>query len=98
MLILPTTKEKDMTGINGWISHLTKNTASARMNFDVSVTDEEILSALYSFLFTELRRSGRSAEARRDLWDLKDGIERDYPLAGKSSARIRLRRKSEPVR
>ncbi|XNL98388.1 hypothetical protein SEA_BUMBLE_77 [Arthrobacter phage Bumble] len=80
-------------GITGWVSHLTKHTASVRMNFPVEATDEEILEPLFVWLGEELREVGRGDEAARELWALKDDrIAREYPSAGKSSARIRLRR------
>lgn len=79
--------------INGWISNLTKNTASARMNFTVDTTNEEIEAAVFAALYEELRYRGRAVEATPDQWQLKSPIERGYPESGKSSARIRLTRK-----
>ncbi|QTF82174.1 hypothetical protein SEA_PRAIRIE_77 [Arthrobacter phage Prairie] len=79
--------------INGWISNLTKNTASARMNFPEDATDEEVLDATRRALSAELRAVDRGDEDRPELWALKgDRIDRDYASAGKSSARIRLHR------
>lgn len=86
---------EDKTGlaeVGGWISNLTKYTASARMNFDADASDEEILLATLTALFEELRNKGRADEAGPGLWELKDPIKRVYAVAGKSSARIRLRR------
>lgn len=76
--------------INGWVSNLTKNTASVRMNFDEGATDEQVYAATLQAVVAELRRVGRHSEATAELWKLKQPINRDYPTAGKSSARIRL--------
>lgn len=83
--------KKDITG---FISNLTKNTASARMNFPADATDAEILAATHRALFAELKEAGRAKEAAPENWGLKgDKIDRDYAVFGTGSARIRLVRK-----
>lgn len=76
--------------ITGWVSNLTKNTASARMHFAVETTDEAVETATLTALLEELTYRGRAAEAKPELWTLKAPIEREYPECGKTSARIRF--------
>lgn len=78
-------------GFNGFVSALTKNTASVRMNFPAGASDQEVLGAVLRALFAELREAGRGGEAEASQWGLKDGkIERSYSVAGVGTARVRL--------
>lgn len=81
-----------MERINGWVSNLTKNTASLRVNFKVEVDNAEVEQFCYHLLMKELDRARRTSEANEALWTLKAPIEREYPMGGKSSARIRFRK------
>jgi len=74
--------------MNGWVSNLTKNTASLRINFPENTTDEQIEEFAKRLTGEALVTDGRKDENVRQ-WVVKP-YKRDYAVMGVSSARVRL--------